>query len=140
MGPVDVAALLREAAEGWRAMAAARGAGLTVEAALVPPVHGDPLRLAQAIGNLVANALEHGGGAVQVRVGTRDRRVRVEVTDDGPGLPQPVAELVNAAHGRHTRRGHGLAIAAGIARRHGGRVAAAPSAHGARVVLELPAL
>jgi signal transduction histidine kinase len=63
-------------------------------------------------------------------------RVRVEVHDAGPGLPAPVGELIR---GRRRRpRGRGLAIAAGIAERHGGRLAAAPSADGACLVLELP--
>jgi signal transduction histidine kinase len=83
--------------------------------------------------------VEHGGGAVRVRASrVASGRVRVEVSDGGPGLPAPVAELVTAARGRRARRGHGLAIAAGIAERHGGRLAAAPSAHGARLVLDLP--
>jgi signal transduction histidine kinase len=136
----DVGDLLREAVEGWRPLAEARGVDVVVE----PPAGGalvraDRLRLAQACGNLVANAVEHGGGAVRVRA-TRNGSgcVRVEVSDGGPGLPAPVADLVTAARGRRARRGHGLAIAAGIAERHGGRLAAAPSAHGARLVLELP--
>jgi len=103
-------------------------------------VSGDPLRLAQACGNLVANAVEHGGGLVHVRVLPAGGHVRVEVADDGPGLPAPVTALVAAARGRRSHRGHGLAIAAAIARRHGGRLTTAPSERGARVVLELPAL
>ena len=98
----------------------------------------DRLRLAQACGNLVANAIEHGGGAVHVRARTTAGGARVEVTDTGPGLPAPVPELVSAARGRRSRRGHGLALAAGIAERHGGRLASAPSPRGARLVLELP--
>jgi signal transduction histidine kinase len=64
--------------------------------------------------------------------------VRVEVSDVGPGLPAPIPRLVAAARGRRTTRGHGLAIAASIAERHGGRLTAAPSTRGARIVLELP--
>ena len=137
--PFDLAALLGEAADAWLALAESRGVVLLIE----PPagrvvVHGDRLRLAQAWGNLVANAIEHGGGAVGVRVRVADGRVRLEVTDAGPGLPAPVADLVVAARGRRSRRGHGLALAAGIAERHGGRLTAAPSPRGARLVLELP--
>jgi signal transduction histidine kinase len=136
---VDLGALLADAVEGWLALAEARGVGLSVE----PPALGvllraDRLRLAQALGNLVGNAIEHGGERVEVRTRTTAGRLRIEVTDAGPGLPAPVAELVAAARGRRTARGHGLAIAAAIAERHGGHLTSAPSPRGARLVLELP--
>jgi signal transduction histidine kinase len=107
--------------------------------AIPPPptrVTADPLRIAQAVANLVSNAAEHGGGVIRVRVCGERERVRVEVADDGPGLPAPVGALVRAHTGR---RGHGLAIAAGIAAHHGGRLSALPARAGARVVLDLPA-
>jgi signal transduction histidine kinase len=50
-----------------------------------------------------------------------------------------VSELARRARGGKGKRGRGLAIAAAIARHHGGRLAAAPSECGARLVLELPA-
>jgi signal transduction histidine kinase len=101
-------------------------------------VLGDRLRLAQAGANLVANAIEHGRGPVHVRSGATGGVVRIEVRDSGPGLPAPVGELVAAARGRRSPRGHGLAVAAAVAERHGGRLAALPAARGARIVLELP--
>ncbi len=100
-------------------------------------VLGDPQRLAQACANLVANAAEHGGGVVRVRIAVVGDRVRFEVADDGPGLPAPVAAL--AGRSRRSRRGHGLAVAAAVAARHGGRLTAAPAGAGARMVLDLPA-
>ena len=137
---VELGALLGEAGGAWHALAAARGVTLEVEPPTGPVmVRADRLRLAQACGNLVANAIEHGGGAVHVRTRTAGtQRARIEVTDSGPGLPAPIAELVSAARRRHTRHGHGLALAAGIAERHGGRLTTAPSPRGARLVLELP--
>ena len=160
---VDVGALLDDAAEAWQPLARAFGAELRVE-----PLRGralvraDPVRLAQACGNLVANAVEHGASPVRVRGRVLAGRVRVEVQDAGPGLPGPVWELIGSPDhsgarriiGRSRRsgvrgpawrprvapapRGRGLAIAAGIAERHGGRLAAAPSTAGACLVLELP--
>jgi len=154
---VDVGALLDDAAEAWGPLARAFGAELAVE-----PLRGralvraDPVRLAQACGNLVANAVEHGASPVRVRGRVLAGRVRVEVEDAGPGLPGPVWERVDGSERgmawRHpprergltwrrapvAPRGRGLAIAAGIAERHGGRLAAVPSAAGACLVLELP--
>jgi signal transduction histidine kinase len=136
---VDLGRLIADLAPAWRALAEQHGGKVVVDPARAR-VSGDALRLAQACGNLVANAVEHGGGLVHVRVLPAGRHVRVEVADDGPGLPAPVTALVAAARGRRSHRGHGLAIAAAIARRHGGRLTTAPSERGARVVLELPVL
>ena len=136
---VDVGALLDDGAEAWRPLARVFGASLAVE-----PLRGralvraDPVRLAQACGNLVANAVEHGASPVRVRGRVLAGRVRIEVSDAGPGLPAPVRELVGRRGWRGGARGRGLAIAARIARESGGRLSAAPSARGACLVLELP--
>ena len=134
---VDIAALLSDASEVWQARAAAHGATLVVEPGRAC-VLGDRMRLAQACGNLVANAIEHGGGHVRVRSCTAGGRVRIEVRDRGPGLPAPVGDLVIAARGRRSARGHGLAIVAAVAERHDGRLASLPATRGAHLVLELP--
>jgi DNA-binding response OmpR family regulator len=138
--PVDVGELLAGQVAAWRAVAAVRGSEVALGAgAAGAVVRGDRLRLAQAVGNLVANALEHGSGSVEVRARPLGDRVRIEVADQGPGLPAPVPELARRARGGRGRRGRGLAIASDIAGRHGGRLVAAPSSHGARLALELPA-
>jgi signal transduction histidine kinase len=145
MRPVDLRALLDDTLEAWRGAAECRGVRLSRRCPLpaardegVLLVEGDRLRLAQAVGNLLANAIEHGGGPVEARLRVEGSWVRIEVTDGGSGLPAPVEELIRRP--RHSRgmRGHGLAITAAIASAHGGRVAAAPSDRGARLVLELP--
>jgi signal transduction histidine kinase len=152
--PVDVAELLSEASQVWHALAASLGATLVVAPGRAR-VAGDRLRLAQACGNLVANAIEHGAARefagrhetplfdddprlVHVRSYTSRGRVRIEIRDCGPGLPAPIGELIGAARGRRSARGHGLAIAAAIAERHGGRLVSLPAARGAHLVLELP--
>jgi signal transduction histidine kinase len=134
---VDIGRLVADAAPAWSALAESRGAALVVEPSCVR-VAGEPLRLAQACANLVTNAIEHGGGYVQVRASSVNGHARIEVRDDGPGLPAPVPALVAAARGRRSHRGHGLAIAAAIARRHGGRLIALPATEGAHLALELP--
>jgi signal transduction histidine kinase len=140
---VDMAVLLADSVEAWRAPAAARGAALALEwSGSAARVWGERLRLAQATGNLIANAIEHGGGEISIRGSLAPERgcVRIEVVDAGPGLAAPVADLVRRPRGGRGARGRGLAIAAAIAHDHGGRLAAAPSERGARLVLELPAV
>jgi signal transduction histidine kinase len=144
---VDLAELTAAHAPTWRALANAHGAELRIEPPVVVAQAGavsstavvaDPLRIAQACSNLVGNAAEHGGGVVRVRVRATGQVVRIEVADDGAGLPASVAALTASARVRHGRRGHGLAIAAAIAEHHGGRLAAAPSNRGARLMFEVP--
>jgi signal transduction histidine kinase len=139
--PVDVRELVADSVEAWRPAATARGIELTASWSGRPAsVWGDRLRLAQATGNLIANAIEHGGGAIEVRGSAGAGRVRVEVSDTGPGLPAPVAELARRPRAGRGARGRGLAIAAAVAASHGGRLEAAPSPRGARLVLALPAM
>jgi signal transduction histidine kinase len=147
---VDVRELLGDSVEAWRAAARTRGASLALEwSGAAGWVWGERLRLAQATGNLIANAIEHGGGPVVVRgrvVGgaaggaAGSGRVRIEVIDGGPGLPATVTKLARRPRGGRRSRGRGLAIAAAIAHGHGGCLAAAPSERGARLVLDLPAV
>jgi signal transduction histidine kinase len=75
-------------------------------------------RLAQALGNLLANAVEHGGGNIRVIGRRTSRGVRVEVRDSG--------------------RGHGLTIAAKAVRDSGGTLSAAKAGSGTAVAIELP--
>jgi signal transduction histidine kinase len=136
---VDVRELLINSVEAWRPAAAAAGKQIRLQCDDgVADVPGDRHRLAQATGNLIANAIEHGGAKVEVS-GTFDPAgARIEVIDDGPGLPAPIAELIRRARNGWGAHGRGLAIAAGIAAGHGGRLRAAPGRRGARLVLELP--
>lgn len=135
----DVGELLADSLEAWRAGASARGATVELKVSGAPVVvNGNRLRLAQAAANLVANAVEHGGGAIEVRCRGDATTVRLEVVDEGPGLPAPVAEIIRRPRAGRGSRGRGLAIAAAMASAYGGRLAAAPSERGARLVLELP--
>jgi signal transduction histidine kinase len=136
---LDLWALLVDIVEAWRGVAERKGVELRLRDPGAPvPVRGDRLRLAQAIGNLIANAIEHGAGPVEVRARAEDATVRIEVIDGGTGLPVPVDELVRRRRRGVGRRGRGLAITARIAAAHGGRLSGGPSDRGARLVLELP--
>jgi signal transduction histidine kinase len=87
-------------------------------------LQADPYRLAQALVNLLQNAVDHaqGDGPVRVRVQPEPASWRFEVADEGGGLPpgdeQTVFEPFSTGSARGT--GLGLAIVRGIARAHGG--------------------
>jgi signal transduction histidine kinase len=138
---IDLEELVNDSVEAWRPTAVAHGVALrALWSGSGAMVWGDRLRLAQVTGNLISNAIEHGGGPVEVR-GRGDRtQARIEVIDNGPGLPAPIPELMRGARTGRGRRGRGLAISSAIAAGHGGRLAAGPSVRGARLVLELPTM
>lgn len=136
---VQIRQLAGDSVEAWQAAAGAAGVRLELrwsgpEVAVV----GDRLRLAQATGNLIANALEHGAGPVQVSGSVAAGVVRLVVSDHGDGLPAPIGQLRQRARRGHGARGRGLAIAGEVARMHGGSLSAARSSTGARLVIELP--
>jgi signal transduction histidine kinase len=139
MQTFEVGGVLAEVAEAQRGLAWTRGVRVRLEAPRTRAlVRGDRVRLARACENLVENAVEHGGGDVRLRMRAGVHTVRIEVLDDGPGLPAPVAALARRARAGHGEHGRGLAIVAETAARFGGRLAAAPTERGARLVLELP--
>jgi two-component system sensor histidine kinase MtrB len=106
----------------------------------------DRRRLDVIVANLVGNALRHGAPPVRVAVAESGDRVRIEVTDRGPGLPADVVPRVfdrfykaDAARTRTPGSGLGLAIALENARLHGGDLSAGNAGGGgARFVLSLP--
>ncbi len=84
-------------------------------------VEGDPERVRTLFENLFANAVEHGGPDVTVRVGPLDGGSGFYVEDDGPGIPEADRERV-LEHGVSTvegRTGFGLSIVQRIAEAHG---------------------
>ncbi|MET9851734.1 HAMP domain-containing sensor histidine kinase [Streptomyces sp. NPDC006450] len=141
--PVDLALLAAEDA----ARRPGPGVALRLDARLPVPAAGDPARLERALANLVDNALRYARTGVVVRASAEDGWALLEVTDDGPGIPEADRDRVferfvrlDADRGRAGGgTGLGLAIAREIARAHGGEVRALPApAGGARLVLRIP--
>jgi two-component system, OmpR family, sensor kinase len=106
-------------------------------------VHADPLRIRQALGNLVDNALRHGAGEIVLGARPVDAGVTLDVADQGSGFS---ADIVDQAFQRFTRgdpartrggAGLGMAIVREIAEAHGGWSAIVPGAS-TRVRLWLP--
>jgi two-component system, OmpR family, sensor kinase len=139
--PLDAAELLERIRTRFSARARERGRELRVDAEPDLVVRADELRLSQALGNLVDNALRHGAGAITLsarRVGADDV---LEVADEGAGPP---SELRPRAFERFARgdeartrggAGLGLAIVRAVAEAHGGT---AELGAGSAVRLRLP--
>jgi signal transduction histidine kinase len=123
---------LRPAVERWRGVAASSRRALTLRwRAGSAAVLADPDRVAQALDNLIDNALRHGGLRVSVDADLCVGGVRITVRDTGPGT--------QAAHrSGNARHGHGLAIVSRVAAEHGGTFRMLRSSAGATATLELP--
>ncbi len=133
---VDIAALIRHTASVFELVADAQGVRIVLDiAADLPPVEGDPDRLAQVLRNLLTNALRHTpkGGTVTLRAYRPDDAtnvIRVEVSDTGTGIPPEalphVFERFWRADQSRTRAtggsGLGLAIARALVEAHGGEI------------------
>ena len=91
----------------------------------------DPDRIAQALDNLIDNALRHGGLRICVEASRSAIGVRIAVADGGPGL-------FGHRRGNDPRHGHGLEIVAAIASEHGGRFEMRRGRAGTAAILELP--
>ncbi len=144
--PVAAADLLDVVARRFSSRAATEGRTIDTAAPAGISLHVDGLRLEQALGNLVDNALRHGAGAVRLTAASRNGTTELRVSDEGPGFPpeflprafQRFARADEARSGGST--GLGLAIVQAIARAHGGTAEARNgNGGGAVVVILLPA-
>lgn len=103
-------------------------------------VKGDADSLERAVGNLVRNAIEHGGGSGDIRVMIMHDG-SIEVADDGPGIPaderDKVFEPFYRSRPKPIGAGLGLSIVRQIAQTHNGEVSIIPQSCGARIRLKL---
>jgi signal transduction histidine kinase len=135
--------LLESAVGRWKARANMVGDSLTLRwLAGDAFVCGDRSWLAQALDNLIVNAIEHGGSSIVVETQLRGDRLRVSVADSGrvsrpeSRLRAP-ADVISRLLGRR-RHGHGLAVVRRVAAEHNGRFVLRCSEQGSLAVLELP--
>lgn len=102
----------------------------------------DGRKLVQVLSNLVQNAVQAGrpGGRVEVHLSEVGDDARVEVRDDGPGLPPELAGRVfePGVTSRREGTGIGLTICRALVEQHGGRIGIEPAAVGTRVVFTVP--
>jgi signal transduction histidine kinase len=140
---VDARALAQTAVGRWRGRARLADGSLELRWNAGPAVvGGDRLALAQAIDNLIVNAIEHGGPNVVVSACRREGRLRIAVVDSGSAARPPArrgspAEVLARLSGRK-RRGHGLAVVRRVVAAHEGRFVFERSPRGSTAAIELP--
>ena len=122
--------LLLGSLERWRQAAAPSGGFRVYWDAGPAPMEGDPARLAQALDNLFANAVEHGSPPFVVTGARVAGRLRLTVANGGG--PEP------SRNGGSPRRGHGTEVVSEVASAHRGRFALCRTAGGCVAALELP--
>lgn len=146
--PVDAAHIARQAVDFYLPAAEQKGIGLSFQGTGPAEISGDPVLLAQAIGNLIDNALKYTAerGAISVEVqNLGDDTVRLTVADDGPGIPDEEKPKVSTRFYRgDTSRGTpgvglGLTLVASVAKVHGGALELADNDPGLRANLIIAA-
>ena len=129
---LDLFHVSEEAVLAIKTSANVSGVVLTMEPGSEVPIFGDPHRLHQLLGNLLANAIKFSprGGRVHVIVDTVDSFARVQVLDEGPGIPvgerdqlfERFYRLASSTEMGVPGTGLGLAIAKSVAEAHEGFV------------------
>jgi len=116
--------------ERWRHVAARAGGFRVYWDAGPAIVEGDAAALAQALDNLVSNAIEHGGPPIVITGARVAGRIRITIAN-GVRADHPSRQ-------RDPRHGHGLQVVSSVASSHGGRFALCETADGCVAALELP--
>jgi signal transduction histidine kinase len=140
---IDAAALARSAVGRWQARVQIAEGSLELRwNAGEARVSGDRSALAQALDNLIVNAIEHGGPTIVVAGRLLEGRLRIAVVDSGRATRQrsrrnSPSQVIARLSGRH-HRGHGLGVVRRVAADHNGQFAIRHSERGSLAVLELP--
>ncbi len=143
---VDLAPLLADLAELYGAVAEERGLRLELACPEHLPVYGDRDMLQQAVANLLDNAMKFSPSGGVIRLAARaGPAAEIEVSDQGPGIPEPERARVTERfyRGEAARStpgaGLGLALVQAVAQLHGGVLSLGSNDPGLRAVLHLPA-
>ena len=145
--PVDLGAIVRDLHELYEPVADEEGAALVLGPVAPLTVRGSRELLAQAVTNLVENAIKYGsspGGTVRLAVERRGARAVVSVCDDGPGIPEGERERVTQRFVRLDESrtapgtGLGLSLVKAIAGMHEGTLRFGDASPGLRAEIELP--
>jgi signal transduction histidine kinase len=140
--PVELKALLEDAVGRWQAQAAKAGKPLRLrgDEGFSGVVLADEMQVAQALDNLISNAIEHGSGPVVIGIGDLDGCARVVVLNGSSrragSLSSPLS--LRARLSGRCRHGHGLRVVERVARAHGGTFRLRHSDAQTRAQLELP--
>jgi signal transduction histidine kinase len=142
---ISVRSLLEDVARQAKPVVATTGIVLEVSHGYAGDWVLDQQRTSRALGNLVRNAaavLEQSGGkSIALRSERANGRLRLEVADDGPGIPDQIkATLFEpfVTRGKREGTGLGLAIVKNIAESQGGTASFTTSPQGTVFVIELP--
>ncbi|HUD71419.1 MAG TPA: ATP-binding protein, partial [Dongiaceae bacterium] len=146
--PQRVPTDLREVIDACLALYRDRHPGIRIEARLaadLPPVLVDGEQIRRALVNLLDNAVEaigaHGSVVIEAAVDPGAGAVRLEVADDGPGIPPEDLDRLFLPYFSTKKRGTGLglAIVHRIVTDHAGRIRVTGNPpHGARFIIDLP--
>ncbi len=147
----DLRGAVERSLEGMAARAERGGVQLDVALPADPvPVDGDPMRLEQVVGNLVANALKYtpAAGTVTVELRVQDGRALVRVSDTGIGIApdlldeifEPFTQASTSLDRSEGGLGLGLSLVRGLVALHGGDVRARSEGpgRGSEFLVELP--
>lgn len=144
---VDLEALSTDVLKRHAPDALRRGVSITYDSEGQPfRLQGDAIMLGEALDNLIDNGLRYGcaeGGKLSIHLTFGDDAVRMDVHDQGPGVPASEQDRIFERFQRATDDtidgcGLGLSIVRQVAERHGGRIALADATQGARFRLTLP--
>src|SRR5262249_9398186 len=142
---VDLAPLVAQVAEVYEALAEEKGVEIVVDAPVPLEVTGDPDMIAQAVGNLLDNAIKYAPETrIVLSLGLREGGLAaITVADHGPGVPEAEREkVVERFHRGDASRGSpglglGLAEVAAVAKLHGGALELGDNAPGLKAVMLL---
>lgn len=144
---LDVAEVAAAAVEFYAPAAELKDIDLTFRSDGPVPVAGDPVLLAQALGNLIDNALKYApeSGVIEVAVGRRgDGAAEIIVADNGPGIADAEKDkVVERFYRGDSSRGTpgvglGLSLVQAVAKLHGSVLELADRNPGLRVILAIP--